>query len=138
MLEEINHCREEHEFLGETSRFDSQHAPFFYSKFKSNCKNIILGFCFFLGSKTQISQDYLDSFSHKCQVCVMVSRLLSIELTVNKTSLTSWFHQNQSLLWSYKWDKKNCIAEINKLSTLHELKFSEVAEKFDVCNNNGL
>ena len=38
---------------------------------------------------------------------------------------------------SYIWDKENCNAQINKSSMLHELKFSEVAEKFNVRNKNG-
>ena len=32
---------------------------------------------------------------------------------------------------------KNCIEEINKSSTMHELKPSEVTEKFNVGNKNG-
>ena len=33
--------------------------------------------------------------------------------------------------------KKNCISEINKSSTLHELQLSELAKKFNVRNKNG-
>ena len=32
----IDHCREEHEFLGETSKFDIQSAASFYSGFEGS------------------------------------------------------------------------------------------------------
>ena len=40
--ESYSRRREEHDFLGDTSRFDPQYAPFFYSGFESNYKNIYL------------------------------------------------------------------------------------------------
>ena len=42
--ESYSRWREKHELLGDTSRFDPQYAPFFYSGFESNYKNIILEF----------------------------------------------------------------------------------------------
>ena len=85
----------------------------------------------------------------------MVSRLLSTALTLNKIPLTSHCLElccvkiltpyqgikrkcdHVGKVSSYTWDKENCIAEINKLSTSHELKSSEVAKNFTVRNKNG-
>ena len=56
--ESYSRRREEHDILGDTSRFDPQYAPFFYSGFESNYKNIILEyFGAFQVAKVEISHD---------------------------------------------------------------------------------
>ena len=80
--------REEHKLSGDTSRFDPQYAPLFYSGFESNYKNIILEFFeVFQVGKNRFPMIkwgfFYITFNFK------VNRLLRTELTLNKTPLTS-------------------------------------------------